>query len=94
MKFLLDANIPSSVLEVFKSRNQEAIHVANIGLVHATDEEIINYAKRTHCIIVTRDLDFGTLAVYHRTSMIGAIILRLPLTATRSKNKGNPQSIS
>jgi predicted nuclease of predicted toxin-antitoxin system len=44
MKFLLDANIPASSLETFKSLHQEVTHVRQIGLSSATDQEIAKYS--------------------------------------------------
>jgi predicted nuclease of predicted toxin-antitoxin system len=82
MKFLLDANIPLSTLAVFKALGQDAEHVSDVGLGHSTDEEIAAYARRRRRIIVTRDLDFGTLAVHYRVPVYGVIILRLHFTAT------------
>lgn len=70
-------------MEIFEALNQEAKHVAEIGLlVHATDEEIVRYARRHRQVVVTRDMDFGTLAVYHGVPVYGIVILSLPFTAT------------
>jgi predicted nuclease of predicted toxin-antitoxin system len=84
MKFLLDANIPYSSSGVFKSLGHEAIHVSDVGLARSSDEQIIRYAKRTQSIIVTRDMDFGALVVYHKMSAYGIVILKLPFTSTAS----------
>jgi predicted nuclease of predicted toxin-antitoxin system len=58
--------------------------VSDVDLSSATDEEIMRYASRNECIIVTRDLGFGTLAVYRKVPVYGVMILRLPFTATAS----------
>lgn len=89
MKFLLDANIPYSALEVFKKLKLNAIHVNDLGLGTSTDDQIVAYAFKTKCIIVTRDLDFGTLVVFSKMSTYGVITLRLPFSfnATQIKSK-------
>jgi predicted nuclease of predicted toxin-antitoxin system len=82
MRFLLDANIPRSSLEIFEALDQKAVHVTEIGLGAATDEEIAIHAIENKSIIVTKDLDFGTLAVLYKMPVYGIVILRLPFTAT------------
>lgn len=87
MKFILDANIPYSSLEIFEGFGLKAVHVADIGLKKTTDVEILSYAARRNLIIVTRDLDFGTLAIHEGRAAYGIIILRLPFSfAARNIN--------
>ncbi len=73
MKFLLDANMPYSSIETFKAFAHEAIHAGDIGLGSAHDEIIMEYAARRKMILVTKDLGFGTLAVYLHIRTYGAI---------------------
>jgi predicted nuclease of predicted toxin-antitoxin system len=78
MKFLLDANIPYSALEIFREIDLEAIHVKNIGLGKSTDLEIMNNALENKSIIITKDLGFGNIKIFPPKSHQGVIILRLP----------------
>lgn len=89
MRFLLDANIPHSALEIFAEFMQKAYHVNDLGLGTATDEQVISYARKSRCILITRDLDFGTLAVFSRVPTYGIVTLRLPFSfnADRIKSK-------
>ena len=80
MKFLLDANMPYSSIKTLKSIGHQAMHVSGIGLGAAADEMIMEYAAKRKLILVTRDLDFGTLAVYVKIRSYGLIILRLPFS--------------
>lgn len=64
MNFVLNANVPYSSLEIFKELDLKAVHVREIGLGSAEDEEIPSYAKRKRAIVVIRDLNFGTLVVF------------------------------
>ena len=64
MKFLLDENLPLSLIEVFNEMNIECKHVKNIGLIGSTDKDIASYAKREKFILVTKDLEFGNFLFY------------------------------
>jgi predicted nuclease of predicted toxin-antitoxin system len=89
MKFLLDANIPYSALEIFKKLRIKAMHVNDVGLSASTDDQIVVYALKAKCIIVTRDLDFGTLVVFSKMATYGVVTLRLPFSfnAVQIKSK-------
>jgi predicted nuclease of predicted toxin-antitoxin system len=75
-KFLLDADMPRSSAEVFRSFGFDVEDVRDIGLCSARDKEIIEYALSNGRIIVTRDTDFGAILRY--PDHPGSIILRLP----------------
>ena len=78
MRFLLDANIPRSSLEIFKELGLKSTHVTDVNLGGATDEEILAYANKHKSVVVTRDIGFGTLAVFSKVPAYGIIVLRLP----------------
>ncbi len=82
MKFLLDANIPRSSLEIFKALSIKATHVSDVGLQVATDQEVAAYAKKQKSIIVTRDLGFGTYAALSKNTVYGIVVLKLPFYFT------------
>lgn len=82
MKFLLDANIPYSSLKVFEALDLEAVHVYDINLGSAEDSVIMKYAAKNELVIVTRDLDFGALAVHTKVPAYGILSLRLPFSFT------------
>ena len=77
MKFLLDANIPYSLQEVFP-KGHNVYHVRDLNLANAQDQEIAKYAKKNKAVIVSRDLDFGNINNFPPENYYGIIILRLP----------------
>lgn len=75
-KFLLDADMPKSSAEVIRSLGFDAKDVRDLGMRYAEDQEIITYALETDRVVITRDLDFGSILRYPNHP--GVIILRLP----------------
>lgn len=63
MKFLLDAQLPSSLAGWLQERGCEAVHVAEIGLQYASDETIWAAALERQAILVTKDRDFNEWAL-------------------------------
>jgi predicted nuclease of predicted toxin-antitoxin system len=80
MKFLLDANIPYSAMEVFPA-DIEVVHVRDVSLESATDRAIGEWAKDNRAIIVTRDLDFANTVAFPPEQYYGMVILRLHSSA-------------
>ncbi|MHB1830425.1 MAG: DUF5615 family PIN-like protein [Candidatus Micrarchaeaceae archaeon] len=87
MKFLLDANMPYSSLELLGELGHKGIRASDVGLGAAEDEEVLAYAKKTKCILISKDLDFGALIVNANKPTYGVIILRLPFTFTAIRIK-------
>ncbi len=85
MKFFLDENIPLSTINIFVKLNFEVEHCRNSKLVGSPDSRIAEYAKKQKAILVTRDLEFGSLLIYPRDSHYGLLILRLPNNFTAKK---------
>jgi predicted nuclease of predicted toxin-antitoxin system len=82
-KFLLDADMVRSSADIVRSIGFDVSDVRDLGMRYAEDEKIITFALKTGRIIITRDLDFGSVIRYPNHP--GAIILRLPLS-TRLKS--------
>jgi len=55
-------------------------HARDVGLAGAPDGDILNYAKNKKSLLITKDLDFGTLVVNSKIPTYGIVILRLPFT--------------
>ncbi|MEO8502136.1 MAG: DUF5615 family PIN-like protein [Vicinamibacteria bacterium] len=81
MKFLLDANMPRSVIAVCKARGHDAIHVADEGMGSAPDDEIAAFARSGGRVLLTRDLDFSDIRTYPPQNTPGIVVLRVPDTA-------------
>ena len=59
MRFLIDAQLPPRLARRLADLGHEASHVADLGLVAATDREIWNAASERDAILVTKDQDFA-----------------------------------
>ncbi|RLI08496.1 hypothetical protein DRO24_01165 [Candidatus Bathyarchaeota archaeon] len=63
LRFLVDENLPLSLVEFLRSRGFKAVRVSEVGLKGAEDSTIAEYALNNDYIIVTLDKDFGY--IYH-----------------------------
>jgi len=66
MRILLDMNIPLKYAALFEKKGIKVLRWTDVGLPTATDTEIMEYARANNFIVMTCDLDFGTiLSVTH-----------------------------
>lgn len=82
MKFLIDANLPYSAKETFENNKLDAVHVRDVGLFDASDEDIFRYAQKNDKIIVTRDLDFADAIRFVPGKHHGIIVIRVSYLMT------------
>jgi predicted nuclease of predicted toxin-antitoxin system len=66
MKLLIDMNLSPVWVEVLAQSGIAAIHWASIGARDADDAQIMEHARRHGMIVLTHDLDFGTLLAHSR----------------------------
>jgi G:T/U-mismatch repair DNA glycosylase len=59
--FLIDAQLPPSLAEALRQAGCQALHVADIGLLTATDRKIWDEAVSRNAALVTKDRDFPQL---------------------------------
>jgi len=60
MNFLIDANLPSRLVDILRGRGHQALHMRELPDANATaDLVILQYADEQNCIIVTKDADFA-----------------------------------
>ena len=78
MKFLLDENIPFSVMSMLKELGLEVEHVREVGLRGKMDKIVAEYAKRHEAVLMTKDVEFGNLLLYPKNTHYGLLVLRLP----------------
>ncbi|MEW6238170.1 MAG: DUF5615 family PIN-like protein [Candidatus Omnitrophota bacterium] len=77
MKFLLDENIPLSVIRQLRERGHDVLS-AKESLRAENDEIVLERAQRESRVVVTQDKDFGELAFRKRLpSSCGIILFRL-----------------
>lgn len=75
MKLLVDACVAGPVVEALRAGGHDVVAVAD-WLRDPGDEEILRMAAAEQRVVVTRDKDFGTLAVLHGKSHAGIVQLR------------------
>lgn len=76
MKLLLDANLSPEIARLLKEVEHDAIHVADIGLLTATDPEILRAAAKEERILLTADSDFGALLALGSLASPSVLLLR------------------
>ncbi|MEW6251683.1 MAG: DUF5615 family PIN-like protein [Planctomycetota bacterium] len=82
MHFLLDANLPRSLISVVERSGHTCTHVRDTSLAAATDAQIAAHVQSTGLILMTRDLDFADVRSYPPAEYPGLVVFRLPDTAT------------
>lgn len=78
MKLFLDENLSLALVSELQELGFEVGHVTTAGLKGATDKEIAAYAKKQKSILITKDIEFGSIILYPTGAHYGLIILRLP----------------
>jgi predicted nuclease of predicted toxin-antitoxin system len=69
-------NLSLRVAEGLRAAGFEAVHVADLGLVTASDDEIFDRASAEGFTVVTADSDFGMLLALRRASSPSIVHLR------------------
>jgi len=77
MRFLIDANLPRSVIAAVQRVGHEVEFARDIGLGAAPDDQIAAYAHENMAAILTRDLDFADIRRYPPEKYHGIVVLRL-----------------
>jgi predicted nuclease of predicted toxin-antitoxin system len=80
--FLLDANLPRSIMAVVRRAGHDCTHVRDIALAQASDAQIAAHAQATGTTLMTRDLDFADVRNYPPERYSGIVAFRVPDTAT------------
>jgi predicted nuclease of predicted toxin-antitoxin system len=77
MRFLVDANLSPRVAAGLTSAGFDSVHVTDVGLLTASDQDILDYAAENGLVIVSADTDFGELLALSRgTIRPSAVLLR------------------
>jgi len=61
MRLLVDMNLSPRWVSVLAVAGIEAAHWSICGTANAPDEEIMTYARNNGYVVLTHDLDFGTI---------------------------------
>ena len=62
MRFLLDQNLPASLIPLLADFGHEGLHAKSIGMAEATDREIWARAVELAAVVVSKDSDFVAFA--------------------------------
>ena len=62
MRFLLDQNLPASLIAVLADLGHEALHVKLLGLSQADDRAVWSQAAALDAVMVSKDSDFVVMA--------------------------------
>jgi predicted nuclease of predicted toxin-antitoxin system len=78
VRFLIDANMPRSLVALLTQHGHEVEFARDIGLGAAPDEQIAARAQSTLATLITRDLDFADVRVYPPEKHSGIVVVRVP----------------
>ena len=84
MRFLIDANLPPALVRFLEEAGHQAEHVADIGLRHAKDTPIWNYAIEHDAVVITKDEDFEERLSSEPKSAPSVVWIRLGNTNKRA----------
>src|SRR5690625_4984614 len=76
MRLLLGANLSPALAEPLTAAEYEIAHVADIGLLHASDEAIFEQAIEQDYVVVTADSDFPMMLAARGACKPSVVLLR------------------
>ena len=76
MRLLLDANLSPKLVTALRAAGYDADHVADLGLLFASDEQIFERAATGQRTVVTADTDFSMLLALRATASPSVVLLR------------------
>jgi len=78
LRFLIDEDLPRSLVQDLKTIGIEAQHVQDIGLRGRSDDEIFRYAVDHEAILVSADLGFSNRLRFPIGMHSAIVIVRFP----------------
>lgn len=75
MRLILDQGVPRDAASLRRTLGYDCIHVSEIGMSKAADEEILAFSLGRNGVVVTLDADFHTILAVSGAS--GPSVIRL-----------------
>ncbi len=76
MKFLIDNSLSPRIAEGLIAGGYQAVHVGQLGMGTASDEQIFQWCLENDHVVVSADTDFGTLLAQYRGNKPSVLLLR------------------
>lgn len=83
MHFLIDAQLPPALARQVAIFGYQAVHVADVGLLTASDRDIWSHASMSGAVLITKDEDFVTMRALNNSGP-AVVWVRLGNMTTRS----------
>lgn len=74
---MLDQGLPRSAALLLREGGIDTLHVGEIGLAAATDNEILQRGRQENCVVVTLDADFHALLAFSKAVSPSVIRIRI-----------------
>ncbi len=77
MKWLIDENIPSAVVEFLKNLETDVKTIDELVKTRVDDLEIAELAEKENRVLLTLDLDFGYIYYFEKRGLMNIVITRV-----------------
>ena len=76
MRFLIDNALSPLVGVALSSAGHDEVHVRDLGMAAASDDEVFDRAAEEGRIVISADTDFGTLLAARKQNLPSVILFR------------------
>jgi predicted nuclease of predicted toxin-antitoxin system len=69
-------NLSPEWIPFLQTRGHSSVHWSTVGNIHAIDSELMDWARTNEHVILTHDLDFGTILAQTHASKPSVVLIR------------------